>query len=99
MENPYSCTRCQTDQTQAISVLIQAGTTLGTSKGVAVGLGTGGVGIGGFSSLSHEQTALALRFNPGSEPSARTPFLLSGMCLVLSEDPSFPTANPDAQPA
>lgn len=84
MTTPFTCPHCQSDNTQAISVLLQAGTIQGAIKGGAVGYSQGG-GLGGsaFSGATSQQSDLARRFSPGARPEARTWAMLLGLFMVL----------------
>lgn len=68
-----NCPSCGSDNTQAVKVLVTAGTRRGSSEGQSVGLGLGlgggaGVGLGSTQSTSVSMTDLARRFAPPPPP-------------------------------
>ena len=84
MPDSFSCPNCQSENTQAISVLLQTGTVQGAIKGGAVGYSAGGgIGGAGFSGTTSQQTAMARKFAPGPRPSAKAWMVLLGIFLAV----------------
>lgn len=79
-----ACPRCGSENTQAIHVLMAAGTTTGKFSGGGVSYSQGG-GLGGHSvagSMSN-QTELAQRFRMPPRPSPKTAFLVLGIVFSV----------------
>lgn len=77
-----TCPHCQSENTQAIQVLLAAGTTRGTFHGGGVSLSQGGgLGAHSLSGSTTQSTVLVQRFAMPKRPAARITMLLSGILL------------------
>ena len=77
-----SCPNCKSENTQAIQVLLAAGTAQGSFRGAGVGVSQGG-GLGGgiMGGTTSQATNLVRRFAPGARPRAKVGMLLWGIVL------------------
>jgi hypothetical protein len=77
------CPNCGSDHTQAVSAVVQSGTSFSSGIVTGIGIGTGGVGAGVGTTTSISKTNLAARFSAPDKPT-KIPTIILGLAAFGS---------------
>lgn len=88
------CPKCGGEHVQAVSVILQSGTSFNSGTVTGLGVGTGGAGTFVGTSNGTSQTTLASRFSPPKKPALWAEIAIGIIALAFS--PMLGASGPDA---